>query len=55
MTPWFRTHDKTEHCSERKQGLPQQRFYLTAARRAAQTPLAEVLAIVGQQAVSVFA
>lgn len=33
----------------------QQLFYLMAARRAAQTPLAEVLAIVGQQPVAVLA
>src|SRR5260370_16663340 len=47
--------DEADHRLQRARGTRQPRFYLVAAPLTPQTPLAEVLTVVGQQSVGVFA
>ena len=47
--------DEADHRMQRAPGTRQPRFYLVAAPLIPQTPFAEVLTVVGQQSVGVFA
>jgi hypothetical protein len=46
--------NQAKRCKQRKSGTRKPRFDLEASSRAAQTPFAEVLTVIGQQAIAVF-
>jgi len=48
------TDDQAKCCKQRKSGTCKPGFDLEAASRAAQTPFAEVLTVIGQQPIAVF-
>jgi hypothetical protein len=48
------TDDQAKSCKQRKSRTCKPRFDLKASRRAAQTPFAEVLTVIGQQPITVF-
>src|SRR5882724_2881938 len=48
------TDDQTKCCKQRKSGTCKPGFDLEASSRAAQTPFAEVLTVIGQQPIAVF-
>ena len=49
-----RTEDQAKYCRQRRPGTRKPGFDLEASSRAAQTPFAEVLTVIGQQAIAVF-
>src|ERR1700730_6487352 len=49
------TDDQAKRCKQRKSGTCKPGFDLEASSRAAQTPFAEVLTVIGQQPIEVFA